>query len=173
MVSHPRIGSDTQIKIWSIRIELSDMESNIIAASGAPLRQAMATLHGQGDGGFLVAHVVFAPVQSPSGVKYAGAAGSLDKSSLSGIPSSEPPQAPGAWCLLLPSLFIECPSATAPRPTAKVIKGHSDASQADGKGAGNHKLTATMVQLTRLWHEVLGAHGCPAFDNDLTPVDAG
>lgn len=100
MVSHPRIGSDTQIKIWGIRIELSDMESNIIAASGAPLRQAMATLVGQGDGGFLVAHVVFAPVQSHSGVNYAGASGSLDKSSLSGIPSSEPPKPPvhGACC---------------------------------------------------------------------------
>ena len=63
MVFHPRIENDTQIKIWGIRIELSDMESNIIAASGAPLRQAMATTPWARHSAFLVAHVVFAPVQ--------------------------------------------------------------------------------------------------------------
>ena len=60
MVFHNRMAGDTQIKIRGLRIELGDIESNILNASESVLREAVVTLH-DGDPQFLVAHVVFAP----------------------------------------------------------------------------------------------------------------
>ena len=59
MVFHNRIAGDTQVKIRGLRIELSDIESNIVSAAGGALRDAVVTLR-EGDPEFLVAHVVFA-----------------------------------------------------------------------------------------------------------------
>ena len=55
-----RIAGDTQIKIRGIRIELGDIESNIIRESQGALSEAVVTLRGS-DPEFLVAHVVFTP----------------------------------------------------------------------------------------------------------------
>ncbi len=60
MVFHNRVAGDTQVKIRGLRIELDDIESNIVNASGSALREAVVTLR-DGDPQFLVAHVVFAP----------------------------------------------------------------------------------------------------------------
>ncbi|KAI9661732.1 MAG: putative Hybrid PKS-NRPS biosynthetic cluster [Bathelium mastoideum] len=60
LVFHNRIADDTQVKIRGIRIELGDIESNIVSASKGSLREAVVTLH-EGDPEFLVAHVVFKP----------------------------------------------------------------------------------------------------------------
>lgn len=60
MVFHNRIAGDTQIKIRGLRLELNDIESNIISAARGVLREAVVTLR-EGDPEFLVAHVVFAP----------------------------------------------------------------------------------------------------------------
>ncbi|KAI5918389.1 hypothetical protein F4810DRAFT_715562 [Camillea tinctor] len=60
MVFHNRMAGDTQVKIRGLRIELSDIESNIVAAAGGALNEAVVTLR-QGDPEFLVAHVVFSP----------------------------------------------------------------------------------------------------------------
>lgn len=60
MVFHSRMAGDTQIKIRGLRLELNDIESNIISAAGGFLRDAIVTLR-EGDPDFLVAHVVFAP----------------------------------------------------------------------------------------------------------------
>lgn len=60
MVFHNRVAGDTQVKIRGLRIELGDIESNIVNASGGALREAVVTLR-DGDPQFLVAHVVFAP----------------------------------------------------------------------------------------------------------------
>lgn len=62
MVFRNRVAGDTQVKIRGLRIELSDIESNIVAASGGVLNEAVVTLR-EGDPEFLVAHVVFAPNQ--------------------------------------------------------------------------------------------------------------
>ena len=59
MVFHSRIAGDTQIKIRGLRLELCDIESNIISAAEGVLREAIVTLR-EGDPDFLVAHVVFA-----------------------------------------------------------------------------------------------------------------
>ena len=58
MIFHNRIAGDTQVKIRGLRIELSDIESNIVSAAGGALREAVVTLR-EGDPEFLVAHVVF------------------------------------------------------------------------------------------------------------------
>lgn len=70
MVFHNRIVGDTQIKIRGLRIELIDIESNIIAAAGGALKEAIVTLR-NGDPDFLVAHVVFAQTQHEFGDKEA------------------------------------------------------------------------------------------------------
>jgi hybrid polyketide synthase/nonribosomal peptide synthetase ACE1 len=57
MVFHSRMAGDTQIKIRGIRIELSDIETNIISTSGGVVQDAVVTLR-EGDPDFLVAHVV-------------------------------------------------------------------------------------------------------------------
>ncbi|KAI0518349.1 hypothetical protein F5B22DRAFT_635407 [Xylaria bambusicola] len=62
MVFHNRLAGDSQVKIRGLRIELSDIESNIVAAAGGALNEAVVTLR-EGDPEFLVAHVVFAPNQ--------------------------------------------------------------------------------------------------------------
>ena len=57
MVFQSRVAGDTQVKVRGLRIELSDIESNIISAAGV-LREAVVSL-GDGDPDFLVTHVVF------------------------------------------------------------------------------------------------------------------
>jgi hybrid polyketide synthase/nonribosomal peptide synthetase ACE1 len=62
LVFHNRIAGDTQIKIRGLRIEVSDIESNILSAAGGKLKEAIVTLRRDNpDSEFLVAHVVFAP----------------------------------------------------------------------------------------------------------------
>ncbi|KAJ5692060.1 hybrid PKS-NRPS biosynthetic cluster [Penicillium macrosclerotiorum] len=60
MVFHSRIAGDAQVKIRGLRIELSDIESNIIRESAGALGDAVVTLRGS-DPEFLVVHVVFSP----------------------------------------------------------------------------------------------------------------
>ncbi|OJJ70821.1 hypothetical protein ASPBRDRAFT_126737 [Aspergillus brasiliensis CBS 101740] len=60
LVFHSRVAGDAQVKIRGLRIELGDIESNIVKASDGALREAAVTLR-EGDPPLLVAHVVFAP----------------------------------------------------------------------------------------------------------------
>ncbi|KAJ5188310.1 Acyl transferase/acyl hydrolase/lysophospholipase [Penicillium cf. griseofulvum] len=60
MVFHSRMAGDAQVKIRGLRIELSDIESNMISVAGGALREVVVTLR-EGDSPFLVAHVVFEP----------------------------------------------------------------------------------------------------------------
>ncbi|KAI4086619.1 MAG: hypothetical protein LQ344_007395 [Seirophora lacunosa] len=60
MVFHSRMAGDTQIKIRGLRLELADIESNIVSAAAGVLKEAIVTLR-EGDPNFLVAHVVFTP----------------------------------------------------------------------------------------------------------------
>ncbi|KAJ5382444.1 Acyl transferase/acyl hydrolase/lysophospholipase [Penicillium concentricum] len=60
MVFHSRMAGDAQVKIRGLRIELSDIESNMICVADGALREVVVTLR-EGDSPFLVAHVVFEP----------------------------------------------------------------------------------------------------------------
>ena len=60
LIFDSRIEGDTQIKIRGIRIELGDIESNIVSASRGVLQEAIVTLSGS-DPEYLDDHVVFAP----------------------------------------------------------------------------------------------------------------
>lgn len=60
MVFKGRVAGDSQVKIRGIRIELSDIESSIMAAASGALRGAVVTLR---EDDLLVAHVVFAQQQ--------------------------------------------------------------------------------------------------------------
>ncbi|KAJ5493860.1 Acyl transferase/acyl hydrolase/lysophospholipase [Penicillium fimorum] len=60
MVFHSRMAGDAQVKIRGLRIELSDIESNMICVAGGALREVVVTLR-EGESPFLVAHVVFEP----------------------------------------------------------------------------------------------------------------
>lgn len=60
LVFRNRVAGDTQVKMRGLRIELTDIETNIISSAGGVLKEAIVTLR-EGDPDFLVAHVVFAP----------------------------------------------------------------------------------------------------------------
>ncbi|KAF3768882.1 hypothetical protein M406DRAFT_10616, partial [Cryphonectria parasitica EP155] len=57
LVFHNRVAGSTQVKIRGLRIDLSDIESNILSASRGKLKEAAVTLR---EDDVLVAHVVFA-----------------------------------------------------------------------------------------------------------------
>ena len=59
LVFESRIAGDTQIKIRGIRIELEDIESNIVKTSNGAVREAIVTLRGENPE-YIVTHVVFA-----------------------------------------------------------------------------------------------------------------
>lgn len=58
LVFRHRISSDLQVKIRGLRIELGDIESNIVRAGNGAILEAIITVHGD-DSDFLVARVVF------------------------------------------------------------------------------------------------------------------
>ncbi|KAH7077443.1 putative lovastatin nonaketide synthase [Paraphoma chrysanthemicola] len=58
LVFRHRISSDLQVKIRGLRIELGDIESNIVRAGNGSILEAVVTVHGE-ESDFLVAHVVF------------------------------------------------------------------------------------------------------------------
>ncbi|KAF2874833.1 polyketide synthase [Massariosphaeria phaeospora] len=58
-----RISGDTQVKIRGVRMELQDIEKNIIATAGGDLVEGVVSV--RGDPPFLVAHVAFAKDKTP------------------------------------------------------------------------------------------------------------
>ncbi|KAF4119349.1 hypothetical protein GMORB2_4868 [Geosmithia morbida] len=64
MVFHNRIAGGTQVRIRGLRIELSDIESNIVATSEGVVKEAVVSLR-RGDPDFLVAHVAFTAGHEP------------------------------------------------------------------------------------------------------------
>lgn len=56
-----RLDGDTQIKLRGFRVELSEVERAIIKHADGALSQAIVTLRGRGEEGYLAAHVVFVP----------------------------------------------------------------------------------------------------------------
>lgn len=62
LVFRNRVAGDTQVKLRGLRIDLRDVETNIVSTAGAALKEAIVTLR-QGDPDYLVAHVVFSAGQ--------------------------------------------------------------------------------------------------------------
>nr|BAZ95823.1 PKS-NRPS hybrid cpaA [Curvularia pallescens] len=60
LVFRNRMAGDTQIKLRGLRINLQDIEQNMVSTAKGVLKDAIVTLR-QGDPEYLVAHVVFAP----------------------------------------------------------------------------------------------------------------
>ncbi|KAI0411933.1 hypothetical protein F5X98DRAFT_383165 [Xylaria grammica] len=142
MVFHNRLAGDSQVKIRGLRIELSDIESNIVSASGGALNEAVVTLR-EGDPEFLVAHVVFAPNQ-----EFDTKEAFLERL-LRDLPVPQ---------YMVPVVAIpleKLPLTNHSKVDRKAIqemplpKRVSNASQ-------DSELTETMVQLKGLWQEVLG-----------------
>ncbi|KAL1966320.1 hypothetical protein VTN77DRAFT_4673 [Rasamsonia byssochlamydoides] len=64
LVFEGRIAGDTQVKLRGVRMELQDIERNIIQAANGDLIDAVVSV--RGDSEFLVAHVTFAPDRAPA-----------------------------------------------------------------------------------------------------------
>ncbi|KAI3331458.1 lovastatin nonaketide synthase [Xylariaceae sp. AK1471] len=58
LIFRNRIAGDTQVKLRGLRIDLRDIETNILSTAGGVLKEAVVTLR-KGDPDYLVAHVVF------------------------------------------------------------------------------------------------------------------
>lgn len=158
MVFHSRMAGDSQVKIRGLRIELSDIESNIVLAAGGALREAVVTLRGEDAGSpFLVAHVVFARQHSVS-----------DKDAfLQDLLSRLPiPQ------YMIPVVAIpldKFPLSNHSKVDRKAVeKMPLPERVGSGKETESTELTETMLQLTRVWRDVLG-HNVDKFGFDLTP----
>ncbi|RYO74938.1 hypothetical protein DL764_010620 [Monosporascus ibericus] len=142
MVFHNRMAGDTQVKIRGLRIELCNIESNIISASGGVLREAVVTLR-EGNPEFLVVHVVFAPQHNIT-----------DKEAfLDNLLGN----------LTIPQYMI--PVAAIPLDKLPLTN-HSKVDrksiqnmplpQRARSHAEDGELTETMIQLKRVWEDVLG-----------------
>ncbi|KAL8913542.1 MAG: hypothetical protein Q9171_001624 [Xanthocarpia ochracea] len=142
MVFHSRVAGDAQIKIRGLRIELSDIESNIVAAAKGNLREAVVTLR-EGDPDFLVAHVVFAPQNSvPDREAF------LDQL----LSRLQIPQ------YMIPVAAIpldKLPLTNHSKVDRKAMK-QIPLPQRAKKAQDDGEMTETMVQLKRIWQETLG-----------------
>jgi hybrid polyketide synthase/nonribosomal peptide synthetase ACE1 len=142
MVFHSRIVGDSQVKIRGLRIELSDIESNIVRAAGGVLNEAVVTLR-EGDPEFLVAHVVCAPNHGVANMM------AFLERLLSNL---DVPQ------YMVPVAAIpldKFPLSNHSKVDRKAIKAlplpkRGQVAQQD------EELTETMLQLRRVWREVLG-----------------
>ncbi|KAL9605858.1 MAG: hypothetical protein Q9179_000968 [Wetmoreana sp. 5 TL-2023] len=142
IVFHSRMAGDAQIKIRGLRIELDDIEGNIISAAGGKLREAVVTLR-DGDPGFLVAHVVFAPQH---GIKDKEAFLENLLSHLS-IPQYMIPVA------AIP--LDKFPLTNHSKVDRKAVKEFPLPKRAR-RAQDDTELSETMVQLKQVWQDVLG-----------------
>lgn len=154
LVFHNRIAGDTQIKIRGLRIELADIESNIVQTSGGALKEAVVTLReGDGDADFLVAHVVFAPDHKVSDQK------AFLATLLKDLPVPQ---------YMIPVMAIpldNMPLTNHSKTDRKALKA-MPLPQSTGSSGSSDELSETMLQLRRVWQELLGAR---ATHVEITP----
>ncbi|KAL6694280.1 hypothetical protein J3F84DRAFT_395947 [Trichoderma pleuroticola] len=143
MVFHSRMAGDTQVKIRGLRIELSDVESNILTASRGALREAVVTLR-EGDPEFLVAHVVFVPECTIADKE------TFLQQLLHNLPVPQ---------YMIPVVAIPIDELPLTNHSKRV--GRHDASD-------DAELSETMIQLKGLWRGVLGK-AIDQFGFDITP----
>ena len=144
LVFHNRVAGDTQVKIRGLRIELSDIESNILSAAGGELREAAVTLR---EGDILVAHVVFATSNDRTNKD------EFLRHLLSRLPLPQ---------YMIPVMAIpleRLPLSNHSKVDRKAIQNlplpHLIESNISN---GDLEFTETMVQLKRVWEDVLGNH---------------
>ncbi|KAI3336268.1 putative hybrid NRPS/PKS enzyme [Xylariaceae sp. AK1471] len=142
MVFHSRIVGDSQVKIRGLRIELSDIESNIVRAAAGVLNEAVVTLR-EGEPEFLVAHVVCAPNHGVTNMT------TFLERLLSNL------DVPQYMVPVAAILLDKFPLSNHSKVDRKAIKAlplpkRGQAAQQDGE------LTEMMLQLCRVWREVLG-----------------
>jgi hybrid polyketide synthase/nonribosomal peptide synthetase ACE1 len=154
MLFHSRMAGDSQVKIRGLRIELSDIESNIISASNGMLREAVVTLR-EGDSPFLVAHVVFAPQHSVTDKE------AFLENLLSHLPIPQ---------YMIPVVAIpldKFPLSNHSKVDRKAVQKMPLPERA-ATVQEDTELTETMVQLKRVWQDVLGKN-TEALGFDITP----
>ncbi|KAI1312189.1 hypothetical protein F5Y03DRAFT_341668, partial [Xylaria venustula] len=142
MVFHNRMAGDSQVKIRGLRIELSDIESNIVSAAGGALNEAVVTLR-EGDPEFLVAHVVFAPNQEID------TKNAFLERLLRDLPVPQ---------YMVPVVAItldKLPLTNHSKVDRKAIQ-QMPLPKRTHDAAQDSELTETMVQLKSLWQEILG-----------------
>ncbi|KAI9687002.1 MAG: putative secondary metabolism biosynthetic enzyme, partial [Bogoriella megaspora] len=138
-----RIVGDTQVKLRGLRIDLRDIETNLVSAADGALKAAVVTLR-KGDPDFLVAHVVFSPQHNMENrdVFLEHLLGRLPIPQymvpVLAVPLDEFPLTNHAKIDRKAILNLGLPRRV-------VIDDQSDA-----------QLTETMAQLRQLWREVLG-----------------
>lgn len=148
LVFRNRIAGDTQVKLRGLRIDLRDVESNIISTSGGLLKEAVVTLR-EGDPDYLVAHVVFAPQHYID---------DKDKSSflehlLGRLPIPQ---------YMIPVMAVpldRLPLTNHSKVDRKALKNlalpRRVAPVDDDHQKANAELTETMTQLRQLWRQIL------------------
>ena len=143
LVFRHRIAGDTQVKLRGLRIDLGDIETNIVSAASGALKAAVVTLR-KGDPDYLIAHVVFSPQHNIEN-RDAFLEHLLSRLSIPqymvpvlAIPLDEIPLTNHAKVNRKAVLDLELPRRVA-------LDNQADA-----------QLTETMIQLRQLWREVLG-----------------
>ena len=154
MVFHSRMAGDAQVKIRGLRIELSDIESNIVSTAGGALREAVVTLR-EGDPAFLVAHVVFAPQHDIQDKK------AFLEHLLSHLPIPQ---------YMVPVMAIpldKFPLSNHSKVDRKAVQNMALPERVES-AREDIELTQTTVQLKRVWRDVLGKN-TEKLGFDLTP----
>ncbi|RAL08959.1 uncharacterized protein BO97DRAFT_397180 [Aspergillus homomorphus CBS 101889] len=142
LVFHSRVAGDAQVKIRGLRIELGDIESNIVKASDGALREAAVTLR-DGDPPLLVAHVVFAPNHTITNTE-----AFLDHL-LQHLPVPQ---------YMVPVMAIpldRMPLSNHSKVDRKALKALPLPRRTVSSEAADDVLSETMLQLRRVWEEVL------------------
>jgi len=143
MVFHHRVAGDSQVKIRGLRIELGDIDSNLVKASKGVLKDAAVTLR-DGDPPFLVAHVVFAPKHQVT---------DTDTFLKQLLKNLEVPQ------YMIPVMAIpidKMPLSNHSKTDRKALKALPLPERAQENQEGEEmELTENMAQLRRLWEDVL------------------
>lgn len=145
-----RVVGDTQIKLRGNRIELGDIESNIISHSRGQLQSVLCTLRGTSESQFIVGHVVFAAdtdISTPDQRHYlAKLVASLP------IPNYMKPT------ILVPlSSFPLTVHQKIDRAAVAALAVDVEAAAADREDGDARQLTATEEKLRDLWSTVITA----------------
>ncbi|KAI1824158.1 lovastatin nonaketide synthase [Xylaria intraflava] len=143
LVFRNRIAGDTQVKLRGLRIDLRDVEANILSTAGGSLKEAVVTLR-EGNPDYLVAHVVFS---SDVGNK-----DEFLQDLLSRLPIPQ---------YMIPMLAIpleKLPLTSHSKVNRKAIKDLAlpqRAIQVDDVQDDSSQITETMKQLRQLWRKLL------------------
>ena len=143
LVFRNRIAGDTQVKMRGLRIELRDIETNMISAAGGILKEAIVTLH-EGDPDFLIAYVIFAPQHDIKDKEV------FLEHLLGRLPIPQ---------YMIPVLAIpldKLPLNNHSKVDRKTIKHMALPHRVAVDAHEDAELTETMVQLRRVWRQVLG-----------------